>query len=267
MADIEPRYEGGGSDDLDNAAMIFGQVQGRLFGIAYRKLRNASEAEDLVQDLWLRWQACDRAAVANPTAYLATAITRLALNAVQSARVRHEASTSPWLLETVGARADPHLGAERGEALEVAVLLMLERLTPSERAAYILREAFDYPYGRIADLIRLSEAAARQLVSRARKRVLAERRTEVPSAERRRLLDAFVAAARIGDLAVLEEVLAADMTGSSEDGGVVRASRVPGTVVRRARTPELSRAVSGPGASSGGRTRAAGSLRCSSRVP
>jgi RNA polymerase sigma factor (sigma-70 family) len=268
VADCEPRNEDGGPDDLENAAMVFGQVQVRLFGIAYRGLRSASEAEDLVQDVWLRWQTCDRGAVVNPAAYLSTAVTRLAINAVQSARVRRETYVSPWLLETVDTCKDPHLGAERGEALEFAVRLMLERLSPGERAAYILREAFDYPYERIADIIRLSEAAARQLVSRARKHVLADRRAEVPPAERRRLLDAFVAAAQTGDLAGLEEILAADMAVSAEDGGVVRASRTPGTAVRRApRTPALSRAVSGPGARSGGRIQAAGSPHCSAGFP
>ncbi|GAA3221692.1 hypothetical protein GCM10010468_46990 [Actinocorallia longicatena] len=243
--------------------MIFGEVQSRLFGIAYRRVRSASEAEDLVQDVWLRWQACDRAAVENPAAYLATAVTRLALNTVQSARVRRETSTSPWLLETVGTSPDPHLGAERGEDLESAMLLMLERLSPGERAAYILREAFDYPYARIAEIIRLSEAAARQLVSRARKHLLSGRRTRVPSAERRRLLEAFVAAARSGDLARLEEILAADMARSAEEGS----ERTSRTSVRGPRTPALARAVSGPGARSGGRTRVTGSAPCSVVLP
>src|SRR5690242_9580436 len=204
------------SDDLEQAAAVFGEVRPRLFGIAYRMLGSAAEAEDIVQDVWLRWQTADRSVVLNPAAYLSTATTRLAINAVQSARVRRETYIGPWLPEPVDTAADPHLGAERGEALELAVLLLLERLSPNERAAYVLREAFDYPYGQIADIIQLSEAAARQLVSRARKHVLAARRTKVTPVEQRRLLTAFVAAARAGDLAALEKILAEDVVSYSD---------------------------------------------------
>jgi RNA polymerase sigma-70 factor (ECF subfamily) len=219
--------ESGGPEDLEQAAVDFAGVRPRLFGIAYRMLGSATEAEDLVQDVWLRWQSYDRATVENPPAFLATTITRLALNAAQSARARRETYIGPWLPEPVDTGADPHLGAERGEALEFAVLLLLERLTPTERAAYVLREAFDYPYRQIADIIRLNEPAVRQLVSRARKHVLVERRTPVAKAEQRRLLTAFVAAARAGDLAALEELFALDVTSYSDGGGAVRASRFP----------------------------------------
>jgi DNA-directed RNA polymerase specialized sigma24 family protein len=121
--------------------------------------------------------------VVNPAAFLATVTTRLAINAATSARVRHETYVGPWLPEPVDTGADLQLGAERGAALEFAVLLLLEKVTPTERAAYVLREAFDYPYGQIADVVRLSEAAARQLVSRARKRLAAERRAPVGAPE------------------------------------------------------------------------------------
>jgi len=198
-----------------------------LFGIAYRMLGSATEAEDLVQDVWLRWQAADRSTVANPAAYLATAITRLAINAAQSARVRRETYVGPWLPEPVDTSADPLLGAERAEALEFAVLLLLERLSPNERAAYVLREAFDYPYPQIAEILQLKEPAVRQLVSRARKHVTAERRTPVSSAEQRKLLSAFVTAARSGDLAALEELFAADVTSVSDGGGIRNASKIP----------------------------------------
>ncbi|MFG1704210.1 RNA polymerase sigma-70 factor [Nonomuraea sp. M3C6] len=222
-----PANDSGGPEDLEQAAVIFEGVRPRLFGIAYRMLGSSTEAEDLVQDVWLRWQACDRGAVADPAAFLATVTTRLAINAAQSARVRRETYIGPWLPEPVDTSADPHLGAERGEALGFAVLLLLERLSPTERAAYVLREAFDYPYRLIADIIQLSEVAVRQLVSRARKRVVGERRAPVTGAEQRRLLKAFVAAARSGDLTALEELFAADVTSYSDGGGVVRASRIP----------------------------------------
>ncbi|WP_431898464.1 RNA polymerase sigma-70 factor [Nonomuraea sp. bgisy101] len=227
VADAVAESGSGGPEGLEQAAEVFAGVRPRLFGIAYRMLGSVAEAEDLVQDVWLRWQACDRAAVVNPAAFLATTATRLAINAAQSARVRRETYVGPWLPEPVDTTADPHLGAERGEALEFAVLLLLERLSPTERAAYVLREAFDYPYRQIADIIQLNEAAVRQLVSRARKHVLRGRRASVTKAEQRRLLTAFVAAARSGDLGALEELLAADVTSHSDGGGAVRASRIP----------------------------------------
>ncbi|MET7337309.1 RNA polymerase sigma-70 factor [Nonomuraea sp. NPDC005650] len=223
----------GPGSDLEQAVAEFAGVRPRLFGIAYRMLASVTEAEDLVQDVWLRWQSHDRAAVDNPAAFLATMTTRLAINVTQSARVRRETYVGPWLPEPVDTRADPHLGAERGEALEFAVLLLLERLSPTERAAYVLREAFDYPYRQIADIIELNEPAVRQLVSRARKRVLVERRTPVTKTEQRRLLKAFVSAARSGDMTALEELFAADVISYSDGGGAVRASRFPVVGVSR----------------------------------
>lgn len=213
--------------DLDGAAAVFAGIRPRLFGIAYRMTGSAVDAEDLVQETWLRWQNCDRSAVAEPGAYLATAITRLAINAGQTARARHEAYVGPWLPEPVDTSADPQLGAERGAALEFAVLLLLEKLSPTERAAYVLREAFDYPYHQIAEIVRTTEVAARQLVSRGRKRLAAERRTPASAPEQRRLLTAFVAAARAGDLSALEDLFAADVVSYSDSGGAVRASRIP----------------------------------------
>jgi RNA polymerase sigma-70 factor (ECF subfamily) len=215
------------SGELDEAAAVFTRVRPRLFGIAYRMLGSATEAEDLLQDTWLRWQNYDRGTVTDPAAFLATVTTRLAINALQSARVRRETYIGPWLPEPVDTSADPYLGAERGEALSFAVLLLLERLTPTERAAYVLREAFDYPYAEIAEIVQVSDAGARQLVSRARKHLVSGRRTTVTGAEQRRLLTAFVSAARSGDLAELEKVLAADVVSYSDGGGVVRAARTP----------------------------------------
>ncbi|GGK81338.1 RNA polymerase sigma24 factor [Sphaerisporangium melleum] len=217
----------GDRQEIEQALALFSSVRPRLFGIAYRMLGSVAEAEDLVQEVWLRWQGYDRATVENPAAFLATVTTRLAINAAQSARVRRETYIGPWLPEPVDTSADPHLGAERGEALEFAILLLLERLSPTERAAYVLREAFDYPYRQIAEIIAANEATVRQLVSRARKHVLAVRRRRVTGAEQRRLLTAFVTAARSGDLAGLENLLAADATSYSDGGGAARAARFP----------------------------------------
>ena len=129
------------SDELDDAVAVFSAVRRRLFGIAYRMLGTASEAEDIVQDVWVRWQTCDRSTVRDPAAFLATAATRLSINVLQSAHSRRETYIGPWLPEPVNTADDPALGAERGEALGFAMLLLLEKLTPTERAAYILREA------------------------------------------------------------------------------------------------------------------------------
>lgn len=155
--------------DLGWAVETFGMVPPRLFGIAYRMLGSVAEAEDIVQETWLRWQATDRHIVDTPPAILATITTRLSMNQAQSARARHETYIGPWLPDPIDTSANPELGAERGEALEYAVLLLLEKLTPAERAAYVLREAFDYPYQQIAEIVQSSEPATRQLVGRARK--------------------------------------------------------------------------------------------------
>ena len=212
----------------DEALAEFLKVRRRLFGIGYRMLGSAAEAEDIVQDVWLRWQAADRSAVLDPAAFLATSVTRLAINYSQSARSRREMYVGPWLPEPVDTSADPHLGAERGEALESAVLLLLEKLSPTERAAYILREALDYSYRHIAEILELEEANARQLVTRARQHVSDGRRTRVTSGEQRRLLEAFMAAAQEGDLAALKNLFAADVVSYSDGGGAVRtAARAP----------------------------------------
>ncbi|MBM7832736.1 RNA polymerase sigma-70 factor (ECF subfamily) [Agromyces cerinus] len=226
--------------NLDEALAAFQAVRGRLFGIAYRMLGSASEAEDIVQEAWLRWQGTDRTVVQDPPAFLATATTRLAINALQSARSQRETYIGPWLPEPVDTSADPTLGAERAEALGFAVLVMLERLTPTERAAYVLREAFAYPYEQICEIVQVSEAAARQLVSRARKHLTGERRREVPQSEQRRLLTAFLAAAKTGDLVQLERLLSEDVVSYTDGGGVVRASKFP--VVGRERVAKFVRA-------------------------
>jgi RNA polymerase sigma-70 factor (ECF subfamily) len=190
----------------DDGLSAFESARPRLFRIAYRMLRSVAEAEDVVQDVWTRWQSTDRGVVRDPQAYLATTTTRLAINVLQSARTRHETYIGPWLPAPVDRSADPGLGAERGEALQVAVLLLLERLSPAERAAYVLREAFNYPYKEIGEVLHVEDANARQLVTRARQHVTAGQRARVSMAEQRRLLDAFMAAAQTGNVADLERL-------------------------------------------------------------
>ncbi|MFJ5260511.1 sigma-70 family RNA polymerase sigma factor [Streptomyces sp. NPDC088387] len=213
-------------DSLEEAADAFQRVRPRLFGIAYRILGSVSEAEDVVQDVWPRWQGTDRAAVRDPAAFLARITTRLAINVAQSARVRREAYVGQWLPEPVDTSVDPQIGAERGEAMELAVLLVLEKLNPVERAAYVLREAFDYSYDEIASMLDLTQANCRQIISRSRKRLSTERRAPVDMDQHRRLLNAFVAAARGGDVAALEDVLAADAVAYADGNGMRGVARL-----------------------------------------
>lgn len=196
----------------DDGLSAFMRVRPRLYGIAYRMLRSAAEAEDIVQDVWLRWQTADRSLVRDAAAFLATTTTRLAINVMQSAHARKETCAGPWLPEPVDMTADPGRGAERGEALELGVLVLLKKLSATERAAYVLREAFDYTYRDIANVLRLEEANARQVVTRARQHVANGRRTLVNATGQRRLLEAFIAAARDGDAAGLEALFASDVT-------------------------------------------------------
>ena len=212
-------------------------VRPRLFGIAYRMLGSATEAEDVLQEVWLRWQDYDHGSVQAPAAFLATVTTRLSINAATTARARHETYIGPWLPEPVDTSADPALGAERGEALEFAVLLLLEKLTPVERAAYVLREAFDYPYATISEIVQLKEPAVRQLVSRARKHLVAERRMPVAGEQQRELLAAFLTAAQAGDFASLEKLFAEDVVSYSDGGGLALAARIP--VVGRTRVAKF----------------------------
>ena len=211
----------------DDGVSVFESVRPRLFGIAYRMLGSAADAEDIVQDAWFRWLGADRSAVVDPPAFLATATMRLAITFAQSARSRHETYIGPWLPEPVDTSDDPRIGAERAEALEFAVLLLLQKLSPTERAAYILREAFDYSYDQIAQTIRSSEANARQLVTRARKHINEGRRKAVSSDEQKRLLNAFMVASQNGDLPALEKLLASDVVSYADGGGAVHAARVP----------------------------------------
>jgi RNA polymerase sigma-70 factor (ECF subfamily) len=175
--------------------------------------------------------------VREPAAFLATTVTRLAITALESARARRETYIGPWLPEPVSTDGDPLLGAERDEAMSLAVLLLLERLSPAERAAFVLHEAFDYPFRRVAEVLEISEANARQLASRARQHLDRERAAAVTDSERQRLLTAFVAAARDGDLEALEAVLADDVVALSDGGGVVLAARKP--VVGRKRVAQF----------------------------
>lgn len=209
------------------AIEVFSAIRPRLFGVAYRMLGSVADAEDIVQEVWLRWQTYDRSKVNDPTAFLITTTTRLCINELQSARVRRETYVGPWLPDPVDTSADTTLGAERAEALEFVTLLVMEKLLPAERAAYVLREAFDYPYAKIAEIIRVTEANARQLVSRARKHVAGDRRVVVDVTQQRNLLAAFLDAAVNGKMAALEDLFVDDVVSYTDGNGVRNAARFP----------------------------------------
>jgi RNA polymerase sigma factor (sigma-70 family) len=167
VPDVRTDFSRPSDDDI----LAFLRVRPRLFAIAYRMLGSAAEAEDIVQDVWLRWQTANRSLVLDPPAFLAKTTTRLCISLVQSARSRRETYVGPWAPEPVDTRADPFLSAERREALKLAVLVLLKKLSPTERGAFVLREAFDYSYRQIAGIIHMQEANTRQLVTRARKHI------------------------------------------------------------------------------------------------
>jgi RNA polymerase sigma factor (sigma-70 family) len=186
------------------ATADFESVRFRLFGIAYQLLRRAADAEDVVQDVWVRWQGADQARVRDRVAFLVTITTWIALNATTSAHARREVSVGGGLPQRDLAAVDPALEAERSQALECAVQLLMQRLSPVERAVYL---AFDYPFRDIAQILGLSEANARQLARRARNHLAEQRHNPVDPAQRHRLLDAFLDAARAGDMTHLIALL------------------------------------------------------------
>ena len=202
-----------------------------LFSIAYRMLGNASEAEDMVQEAFLRFYAGTQGEIASPKAYLATVITRLCLDELKSARVTRAAYHGPWLPEpvlTADLAPGPEEQAASRDDISLAFLVLLERLSPEERAAFVLREAFGYSYDEIASVLDKSAAASRKLVQRARQRMDAPPRREHASLDdQRRLTERFLDAARRGEIQRLEEMLAADVTYWMDGGRQARASRRP----------------------------------------
>ncbi len=200
-----------------------------MFGLAYRMLGSAEEAKDTVQDAYLRFAAAEPGTVEHVGAWLAKVVTNLCLNRLTSARVQRERYVGPWLPEPV-LTSDGTLGplesAEQLDSVSCALLVLLERLTPTERAVYVLREAFSYGYREIAGVLDLGEANCRQLYRRSVARIREERaRFEPAERVRRELVEAFVGAAREGDLAGLEKILATDVRWWGDGGGKVTAAR------------------------------------------
>ncbi|HEX8006186.1 MAG TPA: RNA polymerase sigma factor SigJ [Trebonia sp.] len=247
-----------------DAAAVFDAQRGRLFGLAYRLLGSASDAEDVLQDAFLRWHAADRDAIVEPAAWLTRVVTNLCLTELMSARQRRERYTGTWLPEPVltgagngagtavaagaGGDSGPLETAAQRESVSMALLLLCEQLTAPERAVFILHEAFGYRYGEIADIIDRSEATCRQLGHRAAVRLRAESRharfTPADPAEAarwRQLTSQFLAAAVIGDVAGLERLLADDVVSWSDGGGKVPAGLRP--VLGRAKVARLYAAL------------------------
>lgn len=204
----------------------------RLLGLAYRMLGSMAEAEDAVQEAYLRWHDADRASVAEPRAFLMTTTTRICLDVLKSARVRHEEYVGPWLPDPVTdtAALAPDAQTELAEDLSIALLLAIDRLSPLERAAFLLHDVFDYSFAQVADVLGRNEAACRQLASRARARVrearpagaVPPRAASAPvDSKHAELLSAFMAASRSGDVAALKHLLAGDARLIADGGGKV----------------------------------------------
>ncbi|WBO67747.1 RNA polymerase sigma-70 factor [Streptomyces camelliae] len=209
----------------DTATDVFEEHRPLLMGVAYRMLGRIADAEDVVQDAWLRWSGADRAAVREPAAYLVRIATRLSIDRLHQVRARGEAYVGPWLPEpyvtefgdTAPDAADRALLAD---SVSFAVLVVLESLSPLERAVFVLREAFGYPYAEIATLLDRGEPAVRQLAGRARRHVEERRpRYEVDPAQRREMTERFLVAASEGDLDGLMALLAPDVRLVGDSGG------------------------------------------------
>lgn len=209
----------------------FEAARPRLGAIAYRLLGSASEAEDAVQEVFLRWRAADVERIEVPAAWLTKVLTNLCLNQLSSARVRRESYVGRWLPEPL-LDGDPMLGpadtAEQRESVSYAVLALMERLSPHERAVYVLREAFDYPHREIAGILGLTEGASQQILHRARKHIADGRaRSEVDGAAARRIVEEFLAAATGGKIEPLVRLLTADAVSIGDGGGKVPARVKP----------------------------------------
>lgn len=222
-------------------AEVLDQVRPGAFGIAYRMLGSVSEAEDIVQEALLRLHsAIERGEeISSPRAYAATITTRLSIDELRSARARRESYVGEWLPEPIAApEEDPAARAEQADSLSIAFLVLLESLTPEQRAAFLLHDVFDYGYGEVARIVGTSEANARQLASRARRHVQEGRPRFDPSAElREQLAASFFAAAQEGDFEALEALLAEDVELHGDGGGLAPAIKHP--VFGRAKVAQM----------------------------
>ncbi|MGD1223461.1 RNA polymerase sigma-70 factor [Streptomyces krungchingensis] len=199
-----------------------------LFTVAYEMLGSAADAEDVLQESWLRWADIDRAQVRDPRAYLVRIVTRQALNRLRALSRSREDYVGEWLPEPLLTSPDVAEDVELAESVSIAMLTVLETLGPAERAVFVLREVFDMPYGEIAEAIGKSAATVRQIARRAREHVAARRpRVQVDRSEQQAVVDRFLAALRTGQLQELMEVMAPDVVMIADGGGVVAAALDP----------------------------------------
>jgi RNA polymerase sigma-70 factor (TIGR02957 family) len=214
--------------DEPDATRVFGEHRDLLIAVAYRVLGSVTDAEDVVQEAWLRWTNVRSSEVANPRAYLVHVTTRLAIDRLRRVKTRRESYVGPWLPEPLLASRDVAEDAEMAESVSMAMLIVLETLSPLERAVFVLREAFAMPYAEIAEVLGRSEPAVRQLARRARDHVR-ERgaRFETDQETRRRVTERFLEATSNGDLDALIEVLAPGVALVADGGGRVFGPRRP----------------------------------------
>ena len=208
----------------------FNQYRSLLFAIAYRMLGSVMDAEDMVQETFLRWQTVSKQGIKSTKAYLTTIVTRLSIDHLRSARVQREQYIGPWLPEPIVTEksADPIALAELSDSLAMAFLVILERLSPVERAVFLLREVFDYDYGEIGRMVEKSPANCRQIARRARLHLTHEKsRFQAPPAQQEQLTHQFMQAFSQGDMAGLLNILAEDVTLWSDGGGKVTAALKP----------------------------------------
>ena len=208
---------------------LFQQCRPRLFGLAYRMLGTPADAEDVLHDAWLRWDAQDPAALDAPEAWLVTVTTRLALDRLRRAKTERAHYTGPWLPEPMDVAIDaPDAAMERNETLTLSFLLLLERLSPEERAAFLLHEVFDYGHAEAAGILGIAEDACRQRVHRAKTRLREGRpRFRVDERAQRRLLERFAAALQKPSMETLQALFAEDAVSVADGGGVVSATLRP----------------------------------------
>jgi RNA polymerase sigma-70 factor (TIGR02957 family) len=207
---------------------VFARHRRLLFTVAYEMLGSASDAEDVVQETWLRWANVDHAEVRDPRAYLVRIVTRQALNRLRTVARRREEYVGEWLPEPLLTSPDVAADVELAESVSIAMLTVLETLAPAERAVFVLREVFDTPYEEIAEAVGKSPAAVRQIAHRAREHVEARRpRMPVSTTEQQEVVERFLAAVRHGDLQGLLDVLAPDVVIVADGGGLVAAARRP----------------------------------------
>lgn len=213
----------------DDETETFEAHRDRLFNLAYRMLGQVQAAEDAVQDGYMRWRSVDPDTVQEPGAYLATIVTRLCLDELNSARAERETYTGPWLPEPVVEPMDrPDRAAEQSDAVSMALLVVLKTLPPRQRAVYVLREAFEMPYTEIAEVVEESEAYCRKLAQRARDRIEeADVTRGAHPEEQAQLIDEFISAIEDGDAELVAQTLAEDAVVTSDGGGNVTAARRP----------------------------------------